>query len=76
MGGSFNKLQMRVGGARDRGIERMREIEQDKAEAKRFMNDCKLWSEKLTKTEFDLLFIRVNWSGPMDGVEKEKTNDP
>ncbi len=32
---SFNKLQMRVGGPRERGIERMREIEeQGKAEAK------------------------------------------
>jgi chromosome segregation ATPase len=32
--GSFNKLQMRGGGPRERGIERLREIEQGKAEAK------------------------------------------
>ncbi len=50
--GSFNKLQMRVGGSRprERGIERMREIEQGKAEAK-FAGKVKEKERELKKAE-------------------------
>jgi chromosome segregation ATPase len=48
--GSFNKLQMRVGGLRERGIERMRVIEEGKAEAK-FAGKVKEKERELKKAE-------------------------
>ena len=33
-------------------------------ELKKFVSDCALIGGGLTKTELDLIFIRVNWDGP------------
>ena len=39
---------------------------------KRFILDCKMFNDKFTKPDFDLIFIRVNWEGPDDGVRLEQ----
>ena len=36
----------------------------DKGELKKFLDDCQLMGGALTRTQMDLIFIRVNWDGP------------
>ena len=52
----------------------------DKPATKRFMTECKLFNDKLTKPDFDLVYIRVNWAGPDDGMDRDEkqraNNDP